>query len=126
MKTSFKGNNTISVELVSQRLNKRYSVILKDIQDQIIKLLNKFPSDDFANKFIFELSQNKSMQPLTALGKILLTYDAVTLLANFPKEYMELVNTLGELKNIQNIAQLLLQDEKAVLKELNNISICYN
>ena len=109
-----------------KQYNDRYDKLYQLLQDQIINLNNKFSSDDFTNKFISELSKDKSIDSLTALCRVLNTYNAVSLLTNYPQEYMEIFQTVVEFENLLKTRPLLMYDEKAVLTELNNVSMCNN
>ena len=126
MKTSINANNSVSNNQISQKLNQLYSEILQKLQVQILQLGNKFPSDDFTNDFLNELSKDQSKHTLTALCRVLINYDPVELFNNYPEEVIEIHKTLNNFNNLLHINDLFIQDESAVIKKLNNVSKCNN
>ena len=114
------------VELIGKRYDDRYALLVQRLQDQIIKLTGKSPSNIFVNEFLEELSNQHLVNSVTALCiSFERVYNVELLAINFPNECAEIHQTINELLYIFTDISFIVSTQN-VFEKLKEVPFYYN
>ena len=117
------------VDFEFTKLNSLGLILLKRVKDQILELSNKLPSKEFTEQLITELKKQTTLdlkhEFIVITESFVENYDVFEVFDRFPEHYLNLRETIQNLKKLMEYAQSI-SSSQLTIKHLNEIHICYN
>ena len=126
MKTSEKDLIQQSKDLEDLQFKKRITEIIKRIEDGILKIVERSPSENFINEYIEQMSNTNYFKKATALCHAFVKIpDIENLFIIYPDEFLKLEQDIKECEDLTTI-HFLRENAKFTSDELASLPTNFN
>ena len=103
------------------QFKKRITAILQRIEDRILNIVERSPSEDFTNEYIEHMSNTNYFKKASALCHAFVKIPEIeSLFIKYPDEFLKLEQDIVEFQDLATI-HFLRDDAKSISDELTNL-----